>query len=270
MPPQKTAVVLGVTAGIGRGLAERLLSDGWHVIGIGRTLDRVHDLQDVAKLQLYQCNIAARDSVNDLVSRLRDKKVIWDLLLSSVGTMEPIGRFFELDFDDWERSVTINFTGQMRALHALWPLRRSEKTVDVMLLAGGGTNNPFRNYSAYCVSKIALIKMCELIDDEERDANVFIIGPGYTSTRIHEETLRAGPAAAGDGYYKTIALLKTQGTTIDEIYDHMQWCMTQGRSVAGGRNFSTVHDAWRDGSATLADCLRGDPDAFRLRRRQPQ
>ena len=28
--------------------------------------------------------------------------------------------------------------------------------------AGGGTNNPFTNYSAYCVSKIALIKMCEL------------------------------------------------------------------------------------------------------------
>ena len=139
-----------------------------------------------------------------------------------------------------------------------------------MLLAGGGTNNPFRNYSAYCVSKIALIKMCELIDDEERDANVFVIGPGYTNTRIHEETLRAGPSAAGDGYYKTLALLKTRGTAIDEVYEHMQWCMRQGRTVAGGRNFSTVHDAWRDGGAALAENLRGDPDAFRLRRRLPQ
>src|ERR1700688_457638 len=204
MLPQKTAIILGVTADIGRGLAERLLGDGWHVIGVGRAPDHVQNLSDVDKLQLYQCNIAAKESVSELVSILRNKEVAWDLLLSSVGTMEPIGRFFDLDFDEWERSVTINFIAQMRALQALWPLRRSGKAVDVMLLVGGGTNNPFRNYSAYCVSKIALIKMCELIDDEEQDAHAFIIGPGYTSTRIHDETLRAGPSTAGDNYYKTL------------------------------------------------------------------
>ena len=119
MLPQKTAIILGVTADIGRGLAERLLGDGWHVIGVGRTLDRVQDLSDAGKLQLYQCDIAAKESVRDLVSILRNKEVTWDLLLSSVGTMEPIGRFFDLDFDEWKRSVTINFIAQMRALQAL-------------------------------------------------------------------------------------------------------------------------------------------------------
>src|SRR4051812_8114197 len=170
MSPQKTAIVLGVTADIGRGLTERLLKDNWEVIGVGRKLDRVQDLKDSKNLQLYECNIAAKDSLNDFVTSLRRKNVRWDFLLSSVGSMEPIGAFFSLDFDIWERSITVNFTAQMRALHALWPLRRTGKIIDVMLLAGGGTNNPFRNYSAYCVSKIALIKMCELIDDEEPDA----------------------------------------------------------------------------------------------------
>jgi NAD(P)-dependent dehydrogenase (short-subunit alcohol dehydrogenase family) len=269
MVSMKTAVILGVTADIGRGLAERLLRDGWNVVGVGRKLDHVQDPPDSDKFQYFQCDIADKENVKALVSMLRDKEIAWDLLLSSVGTMEPIGRFFDIDFDEWERSITINFIAQMRALQAMWSLRRLGKAIDVMLLAGGGTNNPFRNYSAYCVSKIALIKMCELIDDEERDANIFIIGPGYTNTRIHKETLRAGPSTAGDGYYKTQALLKSRGTTIDEIYEHMQWCMKQGRTVAGGRNFSTVHDAWRDGGAALADDLRGDPDAFRLRRVLP-
>lgn len=269
MSTPQTAIVLGVTADIGRGLTERLLRDGWHVVGIGRTLDRVEDLRGVSMLDLYQCNIMSTESVKELASELRAKQVAWDLMLSSVGTMEPIGPFFELEFMAWEQSVEVNFVAQMRMLHALWPLRRMNKTVDIMLMAGGGTNNPFRNYSAYCVSKIALIKMCELIDDESPDANAFIIGPGYTKTRIHDETLRAGPQSAGDGYHKTLALLEKQGTTIDEIYYHMCWCMAQGRSVAGGRNFSTVHDAWRDGGVALANTLRGDPDAFRLRRRQP-
>ena len=51
-------------------------------------------------------------------------------------------------------------------------------------MAGGGTNNPFTNYSAYCVSKIALIKMCELIDDEYKNLNVFIIGPGLLKPKL--------------------------------------------------------------------------------------
>jgi NAD(P)-dependent dehydrogenase (short-subunit alcohol dehydrogenase family) len=268
MPSPQTAIVLGITADIGRGLAERLLRDGWHVIGIGRTLDRVDDLRGTPNLHLHRSDTDSADSVKTLAATLREGEVAWDLLLSSVGTMEPIGAFFEVDFEAWARSIDVNFTDQLRVLHALWPLRRADKTVDIMLMAGGGTNNPFRNYSAYCVSKIALIKMCELIDDEAPDANAFIIGPGYTKTRIHEETLRAGPKSAGDGYYKTLALLEKQGTTIDEIYDHMRWCMTQGRSVAGGRNFSTVHDAWRDGGRALANALATDQDAFRLRRRQ--
>jgi NAD(P)-dependent dehydrogenase (short-subunit alcohol dehydrogenase family) len=268
MPSPQTAIVLGITADIGRGLTKHLLRDGWRVIGIGRALDRVDDLHGTPNLDLYRCDAASADSVKALATTLRDGGVGWDLLLSSVGTMEPIGPFFDLDFEAWARSVDVNFTDQLRVLHALWPLRRPGKAVDIMLMAGGGTNNPFRNYSAYCVSKIALIKMCELIDDEATEANAFIIGPGYTKTRIHEETLRAGPKSAGDGYYKTLALLENQGTTIDEIYDHMRWCMAQGREVAGGRNFSTVHDAWRDGGLKLANALAADQNAFRLRRRQ--
>ena len=269
MSVRKTAVVLGATADIGRGLAKRLLADGWRVIGVGRTLERLKDMATIPAFELHQCALTDKESVKALVSDLRAETIAWDLLVSSVGTMEPIGPFFNLDFDKWAESVDVNFIAQMRALHAFWPLRRAAEVVDVMLLAGGGTNNPFRNYSAYCVSKIALIKMCELIDNESADANMFIIGPGYTRTRLLEETLRAGPQAAGNEYYRTLALLEKPGTPIDEIYRQMRWCMMQGRGIAGGRNFSTVHDAWRDGGEELASALRENRDAFRLRRRQP-
>ena len=269
MPSSKTAIVLGVTADIGGHLARRLIVDGWEVIGIGRTAARLHGLDKVPQLRVYQCAIADRNDVTRLTDEFRANGLQWDLFVSSIGTTEPIGSFFELDFDDWEKSIAINFLAQMRALRAFWPLRRSEQIVDIMFLAGGGTNGPFRNYSAYCVSKIALIKMCELINDETSDANAFIIGPGYTRTRIHEETLRAGPVAAGKEYGKVQAYLEGPGTSFEDIYQHMRWCMREGRDVAGGRNFSTVHDSWRDGGEALGNALRNHPDAFRLRRRQP-
>lgn len=259
-----TAIILGITADIGKAIAERLLADGWSVIGLGRDLSRAGNLKGA---KLLACDLSDHKAVNTAAAIIGRMGIRWNLFVSSVGSMAPIGKFFELDFDEWEQSVTINSTAQLRALHRLWPQRAEE--IDIMLLAGGGTNNAFTNYSAYCVSKIMLIKMCELIDDEEAKANAFIIGPGFTRTRIHDETLQAG-AAAGDGLAKTRDFLESHnGTSFDDIYDHMRWCMANGRETAGGRNFSTVHDPWRTDSA-FARALVGDPNALRLRRTPPR
>jgi NAD(P)-dependent dehydrogenase (short-subunit alcohol dehydrogenase family) len=64
-------------------------------------------------------------------------------------------------------------------------------TPSVVFFSGAGTNGPAPSYSAYCASKILLIKMCELLDSETPDASFFIIGPGMVRTKIHEQTLRS-------------------------------------------------------------------------------
>lgn len=233
----KTAIILGTSSDIGRALGDRLTADGWLVIGISlRNLVRV------------------------------DRVDSWDLFISAVGTQNPIGPFFDVDFKTWAQSIEVNFTAQLRVLHSIWQFR-SQDAVDIMFFAGGGTNQAFVNYSAYAVAKIALIKMCEQIHAETKEVNAFVIGPGYTKTRIHEETLRAGPTAAGANYARTVQQLETPGTSMDDIYQHMRWCMAAGRAVAGGRNFSTVHDPWRNGGEALAYSLRNDPDRYRLRRK---
>ena len=57
------------------------------------------------------------------------------------------------------------------------------------MAARGG---PFDNYSAYCVGKLLLIKMTELLDSECPDLQVSIIGTGWVNTKIHRQTLAAG------------------------------------------------------------------------------
>lgn len=262
---ERTAFVLSATADIGRGLSERLLADGWRVVGTGRSRQRAESLLRHSRFSFISCDLDDKASVEAAVATFAALDAPWDLFVSSAGTMEPIGPFFEVNFDDWERSIQVNSTAQLRVLHGLWPSRRADGVVDAMLMAGGGTNNPFTNYSAYCASKIMLIKMCELLDDEADHLNIFIIGPGYVRTRIHQETLRAG-AAAGSGLERTKRFLEQPGTSIDDIYANLRWCMAQGRTVSGGRNFSTLHDAWRNGGMELIEGLHGDPDAFRLRR----
>jgi NAD(P)-dependent dehydrogenase (short-subunit alcohol dehydrogenase family) len=216
---------------------------------------------------MIECDVGSSASIEQAAREFGALGWCWDLFLSSVGTMEPIGPFFDTEFGEWERSITINALGQLHVLHALYPMRHGGTTVDAMFFAGGGTNNPFTNYSAYAVSKIFLIKMAELLDDEAPDLNVFVLGPGYVRTKIHEETLRSGERA-GRNRDKTQNFLKSDGTSYDDIFGCIEWCRAQGRPIAGGRNFSVVHDPWREGGAALASALAKDNDLYKLRRRQ--
>lgn len=261
-----TAIVLGANADIGQKICEMLLADGKRVIGTFRRDFPEHDnLAQRPGMTLVRCDLTESSDIKRLVTTVEQEGIAWSLLFSSVGSSEPIGRFFELNFDDWQRSVEINFTSQLRALHALYPYRNRARTVDIALLAGGGTNNPFRCYSAYCVAKIGLIKMCELIDDEAEDLNIFILGPGFVRTKTHFETLQAGDKAEGN-LARVRAFIESgaQGTRFEDIYACLLWARENGRSTVGGRNLSVVHDPW--GTQTLAEELLRDKDMFKLRR----
>jgi NAD(P)-dependent dehydrogenase (short-subunit alcohol dehydrogenase family) len=181
--------------------------------------------------------------------------------------MNPIGKFFKCNFDKWEHSVVINSISQLRFLHKIYPLRRKNCICNVVFFAGSGTNNPFTNYSAYCSSKIMLIKMCELLDDENKDLNVFIVGPGWVRTKIHDQTIKSRYGAGGS-YKRTLDFLNSgnSGTAYRDIYDCINWCISQGAPVAGGRNFSVVHDLWKNAGGSLARQLRADQNKFKLRR----
>jgi NAD(P)-dependent dehydrogenase (short-subunit alcohol dehydrogenase family) len=147
----------------------------------------------------------------------------------------------------------------------LYRYRVNKGVANVALLAGGGTNNPFRYYSAYCVSKIMLMKMCELLDDENKDLNIFIAGPGFVRTKTHFETIRAGKNA-GENYYRVKKFMDSGdfGTPIRKIYGGIRWLERQGRKIAGGRNFSIVNDKFGDKRLMLE--LKKDLNMYKLRR----
>jgi len=263
---KETVVILGVSADIGKEICLRYLRDGYSVLGTYRVLsENVKSLRGKDNLTLFRCDLSRPKEIEKLASFAAKKKLSWKTFFSSVGTTEPIGRFFALDFDAWADSIHINGISQLRALHALYRFRSKESVSNVVFLAGGGTNNPFRCYSAYCLAKIMLIKMCELIDDENPDLNAFIVGPGFVRTKNHYETLRAGTKAEANlARVKDFWGSGKPGTSMDDIYGCMRWLEVQGRDVAGGRNFSVVHDDW--GKELLARQLKGDLNMYKLRR----
>jgi NAD(P)-dependent dehydrogenase (short-subunit alcohol dehydrogenase family) len=262
----KAVFILGVGSDIGARLAVMLVTRGARVVGTYRSEESVAELRALPEIRLIACDAANPESVQRAAAAYGDLGLPWDIFISCVGVLEPIGRFFSLNFDLWESSVRVNSLAQLRVLHALQPHRRAQSPNHAFFFAGGGTNSPFRNYSAYCLGKILLIKMCELLDDEDPSLNAVILGTGWVNTKIHRQTL-VNPAAAEANYSRTREFLRApeKGTSFEDIFACIEWCVRAGRELVGGRNFAIVHDAWREGTELLEQ-LRQDPNKFKLRR----
>jgi len=266
IPDKRSAIIISASSDIGAAMSHRWKARGWNVIGTYRTeSDLTKGLQRDG-VKLIQCDLSNSRSVQEACVNLQALCPQWDILVLCPGHLDPIGNFIHSQFDSWEESTKINFTNQIRIVHQLLPGRRTSSPHGpyVLFFAGGGTNDAPVNFSAYTVSKIALIKMCELLDAEIPDTSFVIIGPGWVKTKIHEATLKAG-ARAGKSYQKTLDKLSGGDLTPqDRILDCLDWITTQNRDLVSGRNFSVRYDSW--GSDELVKRLRKDSNLFKLRR----
>lgn len=258
--------MLGGSADIGAALVERYLAAGWRVAATHRRPGGLDRFAGHAGFRAFPLDLDRPETFEAVATAFAATGWRWDFFIAAAGDLAPVGPFLEVDGADWRAAIDRNAFAPCLFLKTLYPSRNAGEVVSSAFFAGGGTNNPFRNYSAYAVSKLALIKMCELLDDEIADLKCFILGPGYVATKLHQATLDAG-AMAGDNLKKTKDFMGTPGTSMDDVFACLEWCRSQDRATIGGRNVSLVHDAWRDGGEALAAALRADRDLFKLRRR---
>ena len=263
----KSAVVISGSADLGSAAIEHWLDQGWSVTATYRRhSDAVKRLEDKGA-KFIHADLNDHQSVERSVEQLLQIVPQWDVLMTCPATMEPIAPFLACDWNEWAKSVDLNFTQQMRYLHALLPRRRvvaGDLPPMVMLWAGPGTNNAPLNYTAEIAAKIAQIKMCELLDAEIQDCRFTIIGPGWVKTKIHDETIKAGEYA-GTNFERTREMIESDRCTpMERVIRFIDWALSQEKAVVSGRNFSVVHDIW--GNSALSDKLAATPDAFKLRR----
>ena len=227
---QKHAVILGSGSDIGAALAYRLRRDGWGVASVSHR-------------QGLKGTTPAR----------------WDLVVCCYGTTEPIGSFWAVDPSAWRSSFSANLFLPLEQVRELYP--RANPGASVCFFSGAGTSGPAPSYSAYATAKVALVKAVELMDAESPDCKFFIIGPGMVRTKLLDQALRAGPAAANFRRVADFIESGDRGTSPDRIYECLLACAAAPKTAVGGRNICAHLDDFRRlGELALA------PDAFKLRR----
>jgi NAD(P)-dependent dehydrogenase (short-subunit alcohol dehydrogenase family) len=263
---RRKAIIISISSDIGYALTQKMQAEGWDLWGTYRTASAQTEAMAAAGVTLVKCDLTRPAEIEQAIRDLSASVGAWDALIIAPGAQEPIGLFHETPFAEWAAGMNVNFTTQLQLMHGLLPSRNPAcpEGAVVMFFAGGGTNNAPIRYSAYTISKIALIKMCELLQAELPEVRFTIVGPGWVKTKIHQPTFES-PEKAGDNFARTQErFAQNKFVPMEDVVDCCTWLLDCPRSAIGGRNFSVTGDAWGDDSLVAA--LSADPDMYKLRR----
>lgn len=264
MSSQQHCVILSVSSDIGLALARDWLERGFAVSGTFRTRTPELEVLENDGLRSVALDLADEGAIGYATDEL--SRIPWTRVVLAAGSQEPVGLFENVDQYEWGRSIETNFIAQFQFLGRLLAFR--SRTVSggarVLSFAGGATNRATTHYSAYTVSKIASIKMTELLAEEMPDVGFTTLGPGWVRTKIHEATLNAG-VIAGDNFLTTVRHHEEDDFfPMRGVVDAINWIMESPLPAVTGRNFSAVHDPLTD--RRLVQALLTDPDMYKLRR----
>jgi NAD(P)-dependent dehydrogenase (short-subunit alcohol dehydrogenase family) len=257
------ALIVGNDSEIGTVVAQSLRSSNWEVYATTR---REYFAGSALEPNIYFCNLLDRDSISIATSAFVEHCPDWNLIVLSVGALNPIGRLIDTNFDEWERCIQLNFLNQVFFIREI--LRKTNLAPDqkrtILTFAGSGTNSAPVNFSAYTLAKIGLIKATELMASEYQDCAFVSLGTGWIKSAIHNQTLEAGDSA-GSAYQETIRRMR-EGDFGDPnlLCDFISWMNCQPIRSISGLNFALQGDNWK--APAFLKRISEMPNNFKLRR----
>jgi NAD(P)-dependent dehydrogenase (short-subunit alcohol dehydrogenase family) len=200
----KTAIVTGVTSGMGVAIVESLAGAGMNLAIAARRVELLEKAAEVARaagaeVLAEPLDVADRAATSAFARAALDLFGGVDVLVNNAGTNSDPRTVAEIDPQDWDRVVRVNLTGAFNLAHALIPSMRAAGGGLIINVASLAAFIPSGMAgSAYSASKAAMRALSININDEEwrNGIRATTIHPGETDTPILD--LRPEPPSAAE------------------------------------------------------------------------
>lgn len=185
----QAAIVTGAARGIGRGIAERLASEGCKIA----VWDR--DLSPLGTAEGFAPEVAETVDVTDLASVERAFAATVEqlgdvhILVNNAGINGPVVKHWDYPPDAWDKVLAVNLTGVFYGCRTVVPhmKERGYGRIVVVASAAGKEGNP--NICAYSASKAGVIGLAKSLAKELVGTGVMInsVCPVMTETELFKE-----------------------------------------------------------------------------------
>lgn len=265
-------VITGSSTGIGRALAERLLSRGHHVWGLARSDQTGFATLHPGRFFSSRCDVSNWLQVEQTVREVAQRWSHLDGLIACAGLQGEVGRALSADPTRWSETVRANLDGTFYAVRGFDALlAQTPLRAKVICFSGGGATKPRARFSAYGVAKTGVVRLVETIAEEERGRayDINAIAPGAINTRLTDEVIALGAKVVGEAEYAAAQKQKASGgASLEKALGLVEWLLSSASDGVSGKLLAAPWDPWSTLGAHLPD-LAGS-DIYTLRRIVPE
>lgn len=195
---KRTILVTGASSGIGRAVAEKLLREGHHVIGVSRDIGRFQTV--LPNFTPLQMDLRHLTGLAEQAVQLNKDYPDIDAAVFCAGAGR-FGSLEEFSYTAIEALMTVNFTGHAFLTRALLPELKKKTRGDLIYIGSEAALKGSRRGAVYCASKFAVRGFTQALREEcsKSGVRVALINPGMVATPFFD-TLSFEPGGESGQY----------------------------------------------------------------------
>jgi len=191
-------VITGASSGIGRGVAERFLAEGWNVTLIARRAAPLEALAAGRANALAQpADVTDETQVEAAFAAAAARFGRLDVLFNNAGMFGPMGPIDEIGFADWRAVVDLNLSGMFLCARAAFRQMRRQSPQGGRIINNGSISayTPRPGSVAYTATKHAVTGLTKTLalDGRPFDIAAGQIDIGNARTELLESVAARTP-----------------------------------------------------------------------------
>lgn len=268
----QVAVITGAGRGIGRAIALAYAREGAKLALAARSESELQEAVSAvselgSKAIAVPTDVTNPEDTERLARRVVECFGRIDVLVNNAGISGPIGPLQGNDIGDWVNTINVNLTGAFLVCRAVIPIMLNQSSGKIINLSGAGATNAWSNMSAYCSSKVAVVRLTEVLAQELDGQGITVnaLGPGSVHTSMWDKMTEEA-AEVGADFIHELGLRVTSGggASIDECAELAVWLASEESGALSGRLISAATDDFRGLPPRVAEIMGSD--AYTLRR----
>jgi NAD(P)-dependent dehydrogenase (short-subunit alcohol dehydrogenase family) len=273
----RVAIITGGNRGIGKEIALAYAREGCRVVLVARDEEALRDTaaaiqRDSGTEALwFAVDVAQKALFDPLVHAVTARFQRVDILVNAAAIVGPIGRFEGCDETEWEQTISVNVLGTYVATRSVVPTMIARRWGTIINFAGGGAFGARERFSAYSVSKAAVVRLTDAAALELREYGITVngISPGQVNPAMFDAMVAAGRDNVGEkGWAEFEHRTQTGGDPIGDVARLALYLVSEeGRRITG-RVMSVRWDPWERLAPHVDELMTSD--IYTMRRITPK
>jgi len=243
-------IIFGASGAIGSYLAKKYLSDKHEILLFVKNSKSKKKLIKLLKLRKIDKVIIDNLSVekkNSIIKKINKHSFFFqksNLIINAIGDLGEIKDIVNLDLKKFEKTLKINFISNLILLQKILKLKKNNKRLSIFLFSGGGVTSTRKNFGSYSISKIALVKLVEIVSKERNNKFIQInaISPGIIKSKMINITLKNKKLVEKKEIKKIKLQSSSSDKTLIKLYNVINFLTSKKAKTITGKLISSKWD----------------------------